>query len=300
MDINADTLTALNRTSAAIWNKGKDSYTPVRGKLAMPARTTTGLIIMGWLGALPVMKPFIKQLEKQALGSSKWQIDSVEYAAGWGIPRLAIKRDQHGLYGPIFEVSGQQGAFHPDQLLFNRLVAGFSALGYTGGAFFSANQNHVKGVVKNKFSNLMTKQLTAAHFATARKTLNTILLPDGTPFNSASSELTLICGETWRATAEALLEVRTVTTGGDNQYYQKAKLLVTPLITGDHWFLANTGSPFKPMVDLQEIKTEFTAQTDPKSEGVFNREEYEFKVYGVYAEDFGLPQTIIGSTGADA
>ncbi len=300
MDINAENLSALNRASVAIWNKGKDSYKSVRGSLAMPATTKTGLIIMGWLGSLPVMKPFIKELEKQNLGSAKWQIDSVEYAAAWDIPRLSIMRDQHGLYSPIFQMSGHYASFHPDKLMFDRLVAGFTTAGYTGGYFFSANQKHVPGVSTNKFNNLMTKQLTAAHFATARKTLNNILLPDGTPFNAGSQELTLICGETWRATAEALLELRTLSTGGDNQYYQKAKLLVTPLITGDHWFLANTGMPFKPMVDLSEIKTEFTALTDLRSENVFNREAYSYKAYGVYSEDYGLPQTIIGSTGADA
>ena len=107
-------------------------------------------------------------------------------------------------------------------------------------------------------------------------------------------------GETWRATAENILEVKTLSAGGDNRQFGKAKLLVTPLITGDHWFLANTGSPFKPMVDVEEIPVEFTAQTDPKSESVFEREAFAYKCYGVYAQDFGLPQTIIGSTGADA
>ncbi len=300
MDINSETLAAMNRSSVAVWNKGHASYTPVRNRLAMPARTSTGLIIMGWLGALPYMKPFIKQLEKQNLGSAKWQIDTAEYAAGWGIPRLAIKRDQHGLYSPIFEASGQDSSFHPDKLMFDRLVAGFTTNCYTGGTFFADSAKHVKGVSKNAFDNKMTKQLTAAHYATARKMLFSILRPDGVPFNAASTKLTLVCGETWRATAEAILEAEYLSGGGTNTNYKKADLLVTPLITGDHWFLANTGSPFKPMVDLQEIKTEFTAQTDPKAEGVFQREEYEFKVYGVYSEDYGLPQTIIGSTGADA
>jgi phage major head subunit gpT-like protein len=301
MDINSDTLAALNRTSAAVWNKGRNSYTPVRNKLAMPATTTTGLIIMGWLGALPYMKPFIKQLEKQNVGSAKWQIDSVEYAAGWDIPRLQIKRDQHGLYAPLFEASGLHASFHPDQLLFARLVAGFTEADYTGSAFFAASgKKHVPGVSKNSFGNKLTKQLTAPHFATARKTLNNILGPDGVPFNAASTGLTLVCGETWRSAAEGILEAEYLSGGGTNVNYKKADLLVTPLITGDHWFLINSGSPFKPMVDLQEIKTEFTAMTDPKSPNVFEFEAFSFKSYGVYSEDYGLPQTIVGSTGADA
>jgi phage major head subunit gpT-like protein len=299
MDINATNISALNRQSAIIFDRGSASYQPQRSPFCARATTKVGLVVVGWLGLLPSMQPFVKELERQNVGSSTWQIATAPYAAGWEIPRLDVLRDTFGIYAPVFESGGQLASFHPDMLFFDRIVAGFASVDYTGKNFFDADKNHVKGVTKGKFTNRMTKQLTDVHFGTARRMLNEIRLPNGVPFNLVR-DLTLICGETWRAAAEALLETKTLPGGGDNPNYGKAKLLVTPLISDSKWFLVNGGMPFKPLVEVEEIKTEFSAQTDPNSDSVFNREAFAYKAYGVYSLDYGLPQTIIGSTGADA
>lgn len=299
MDINATNIAALNRQSALIFGRGSASYKPDRAPFVAKATTKVGMVVVGWLGLLPAMKPFVKDLEKQNVGSSTWQISTEPYAAGWEIPRLDIMRDTFGIYAPMFESGGQLAAFHPDSLFYDRLVNGFTRVDYTGKNFFDTNKNHVKGVTKGKFTNLMTKQLSADHFTTARKLMNTIKLPNDVPFNLVR-DLTLIVGEDWRAVAEALLETKTLPGGGDNPNYGKAKLIVSPLIEGPKWFLVNGGMPFKPIVEVEEVKTEFTSQTDPNSDTVFNREAFAYKAYGVYNLDYGLPQVIIGSTGADA
>lgn len=299
MDINATNITALNRQSALIFDRGSASYAAQRAPFCAKATTKVGAVVVGWLGLLPAMQPFVKELERQNVGSSTWQIATTSYAAGWEIPRLDVLRDSFGIYAPVFEVGGQLSAFHPDQLFFQRLVAGFASLDYTGKNFFDTDKNHARGVTKARFTNLMTRQLTDVHFATARRLLNEIRLPNGVPFNLVR-DLTLICGETWRTAAEALLETKTLPGGGDNPNYGKARLLVSPLIEDAKWFLVNGGMPFKPLVEVEEIPTAFSAQTDPASDSVFNREAFAYKAYGVYSVDYGLPQVIIGSTGITA
>jgi len=262
--------------------------------------TTTGQAVFGWLGAMPGLRPFVKELEKASISNNKWTVETEQWGIGWDIPKLSILRDTYGEFSPMFEQNGLLAKVHPDQLLINRLVAGFTEVDYTGSAFFATSgKKHATGVTKNAFGNKSTKQLTSAYFGAAIAGLGKILSPDGTPFNLVQKYV-LICGEDNRSAAEDIVEVATLSGGGANKYYKKADLIVTPYITGSHWFVMNVGMPFKGMVQVNEIPISFTAQTDPQSDSVFRLEAFSYKSYGVLKVDYGLPQLVWGSTGADA
>lgn len=299
MDITPTNISTLNRSSVTVWKRGAASYDSFAQRLAAQTTTTTGEAIYSWLGAMPALKLFLKELEFATLASNRWSVKTQEWGIGWNIKKLEIIRDLYGQYAPMFEQNGLLATVHPDKLLAERLVAGFVEKGYTGGAFFSANQNHATGVAKNKFTNFFTKQLTPTYFGQAIASMGKILAPDGTPFNLVKKWV-LLCGEDNRSAAEDILELETLSGGGKNKYYKRAELEVTPFITGSHWFLINQGMPFKGMVQVNEIPITFTAKTDPQSDSVFRTESFDYKSYGVLAVDYGLPQVIWGSTGADA
>lgn len=299
MDINPSNISQINAASVTVWNRGNGKYQPHVGRIAAKTKATAGKAVFGWLGAMPGLRPFDKELEYANIGSAKWEVTPDPFGIGWSITKREIKNDQFGQYAPMFAQNGMNAAIHPDMLAMAKLVNGFSAVDYTGSAFFAANKLHVPGVSKNKFTNTFTKVLNSTYFGQAISGLGKILAPDGTPF-APIMDLTLICGEDSRSAAEDIVMVDSLSGGGTNKYYGRAKLIVTPLITGNHWFLLNNALEMQPLVFVDEEPVTFSAMTDPTSVNVFRQERYDYKSYGIHRVDYGVPQLAWGSTGADA
>ncbi len=217
MNITPTNIATLNSASVTIWNRGASLYTPIADRICHRATTTTGSVVLGWMGAMPAMRPFVKEIEKVAIATNKWEISTEQWGVGWDIPKLAIMRDTYGEYAPMFEQNGLLSRVHPDKLLVERLVSGMSDVDYTGSAFFAASgKKHATGVSKNSFGNKSTKQLTPTYFGQAVAGLGKILAPDNTPFNLAQKYV-LICGEDNRSAAEDILSVKTLSGGGENK-----------------------------------------------------------------------------------
>lgn len=298
MNINTATLTAVTRTVRGLFLSQLAATASLVPALCMPATTTTGEAVFAWLGNLPAMKPFKNELEKQTLATSDWTVRTQEYAMGYSIPSLAIKRDQFGIYNPVFSAAGQRAGEHADYMLAQRLIAGFTQKDYTGKNFFDEDKLFVKGA-KALFTNKSTKKLTLPYYRAARQMLRTIKDPSGYPLHGAPT-FSLIVSPELEGDAKDIIQADKLANGGSNTEYNSAKLEVWNFLTGSYWFLAVNNSALKPLINLDEIKLDLFAKQDPNSEAVFNRNEFEYKAYAVNKIDFGLPQLIFGSTGADA
>ncbi len=298
MIINAATLNAATRTVRGLFLSQLAATASLIPTLTMSAKTTTGEAVFGWLGNLPSMKPFKNELEKQTLAVSDWTVKTAEYAMGYTVKALDLKRDNFGIYTPVFQTAGSRAGEHRDMQLSVRLAAGFTAKDYTGKNFFDTDKKFVKGAATT-FTNKMTKQLTLPHFRTARKMLRAIKDPAGYPLIGAP-QFTLIVGPDLEGAASDILLADKLASGASNTEFNKAKLEVWNFLDGGAWYLMVNNSPLKPFINLDEIPVELFSQQDMNSDGVFNRHEYSYQAYAVNNVDFGLPQLIIGSTGADA
>src|SRR5436189_931791 len=169
MDITPQNISTFNRSSVTVWSRGAASYTPEYARLAAQVQAAAGVCVFGWLGAMPSLRPFVKEVEKASISSNKWTVTPDPWGVKWGIPKRDLMNDTYGQYASMFEQNGLLSAVHPDQLLFNRLVAGFTEVDYTGTAFFATTviKKHATGVDKNKFKNAFTKQLTPTYFGQA-------------------------------------------------------------------------------------------------------------------------------------
>lgn len=298
MNINTATLNSVTRTVRGLFLTQLMTTASLLPALAMNASTTTGEAVFAWLGNIPSMKPFTKELEKQTLAVSDWTVRTQEYAMGYAIPRLAISRDQFGIYNPVFSAAGQRASEHRDYMLAQRMMAGFTTPDYTGKNFFDTGKLFVKGA-KTTFDNKSTKQLTLAYFRQARTMLRNIKDPNGYPLIGAP-KFRLVVGPDWEAAAKDILLADRLGSGATNTEFNAATLEVWNFLTGSAWFLFVDNSPLKPFIMLDEIKLDLFAKQDPNSEAVFNRNEFEYKAYAVNKVDFGLPQLAFGSTGVDA
>ena len=300
MDINATSIGALNRAAITVWKRGYEGYQSYAKRLCMVnTDCKTGQAVYAWLGNLPSMRVFSGDLEKQTVESADWTVKNGEFAMGWDIPRLAIQRDQFGVYSNLFAEASERAAWHPDQLMAALLKGGFSQKDYTTKNFFDSDKSHVKGTTKGKFTNKSTKKLTADYFAAGRAALAAVKDPGGIPFNVKPS-LALVVSPDNMAMGEKIIQATLVGGGDTNTNAGKAELIVNEFLDGPEWFLINTAGSAKALIWQEEIPTAFTSKTDPKDENVFKNEVFSYKAYGVYTLNYGLPQRIYGSTGADA
>lgn len=296
-------------TSAAIRaiNKGfkslyMDAYQGGPAKVPEFAMRTTSASaeeIYGWLGAVPGMRELLGEVVIRNLSEHAYSIRNKIFESTIGVKRENIERDKLGVYTPLITAMGASARQHPDELLANALLAGFTTPCYTGKNFFDANHEPKKG--GTKFSNKGTKKLSAANFEIARTNIKSRQNAEGRPMN-LGTDLRLIVSPANESLGRQILIADTIPGGGTNVNQGTAKLEVWPLLSGspDGWFLVENGQPVKAFIHQVEKETEFNSLTDPDSEHVMLRQEFLHQAYGRYNVGPGLPELAYGSTGADA
>jgi phage major head subunit gpT-like protein len=274
-------------------------------KLAMRAVSTGEKETYGWLGAVPGMKEIMGEIQIQNLALHDYTIKNKEWSDVVPVKELNILSDKYGIYTPLFARLGEAGKQHPDELVANLLLNGFTNLAYTGVPFFAANHTPIKG--KGSFSNTGTAVLSAESFSAARASIRGRLSPDGRALN-LGRKLTLVVSPQNESLAKQILKADFVaitkgntTVGGvSNVNKDDADIVVLPQLAAQpaKWFLLDTGSAIRPLIVqfLQDVK--LSSLTSDDSDHVFKRHEFLYQAYGVYNAGYGLPEMAYGSTGA--
>ncbi len=303
MQINQTTIGSLYKGFRTIY---MDAYQggPAKVKAwAMRTSSNKASEFYGWLGAIPGMKKLVGEITIQNLAAHGFTIANDEFEDTIGIKRADIERDSYGLYNPFFAAMGAAAAQHPDELLANAMLGGFTTLCYTGKNFFDNNHEPQKG--GTKFSNKGTMKLSAAGYQTARANIKGRLNAKGRPMNLGIN-LVLVVSPANEAVGRQILIADMVAqvagaaaAGVTNVNKGTATLEVWPQLAGtpDAWFLMEVGQPIKPFIWQVEKETEFNAAVDPKTTDVMLTQQFLYQAYGRYAVSYGLPELAFGSNG---
>ena len=248
MIITTANLRTLNRGFRTLFLDAYQGGAPMVGKLAMRTTSSSKEEFYGWLGAVPGMRELIGEVHIRNIVDHNFSIANKEFESTIGVKRAEIERDRFGIYNPLFQAMGIAARQHPDELLADKMIAGFTELSYTGTAFFGAN-HAPKGAKKTKFSNKGTKKLSAANFRTAKQNIKSRLNAEGRPMN-LGIDLVLIVSPTYEDTAREILLADRNANGATNTDKGTAKLEVWPqLAANEHaWFLFEMGYPVKPFI----------------------------------------------------
>ena len=300
MQINAAALAALFKGYRTQFLEAMHGASPQWPKIAMETPSTKGEELYAWLGSVPGMKKLVGEITIENLAASNYTIRNDEFESTVAVKQADVERDSFAIYNKLFQALGLAASQHPDELVANLLINGFTAKDYTGVAFFGANKPHETDG-KVKFSNLGTKKLSAANFETARANIKGRTNSKGRPMNLGMS-LLLIVSPTYESTARKILIADTAAAGETNVNKGTADLLVWPQLAADEhkWFLLDVGHPVKPLILQMEKKAELASLTSMESDHVFKNHEFLYQAYGRYNAGYGLPQLAYGSTGADA
>ncbi|WP_334110868.1 Mu-like prophage major head subunit gpT family protein [Thermodesulfitimonas autotrophica] len=297
MIVNQATLQSIYRSFKTIFNKAFENTQPVYPRIATEVPSSTREEEYKWLGKVPRMREWIGDRVIQNLAAHGYTIKNRDWEATVAVDRNDIEDDAIGIYTPLIQALAQSAALHPDELVFELLVNGFTQKCYDGQPFFAAE--HVDGNQPPQ-SNVSTAKLSAASYAAARAAMMSFKDEHGRPLKIVPN--LLVVAPANEETARKILMAETDATGATNPWRGTAELLVAPELAGNDnmWFLLDVSKPIKPLIFQRRRAPQFVAKDQPDDENVFMKKEF---LYGVDSRDnagYGLWQLAYGSTGTAA
>lgn len=296
MIVNNASLNALRTGFKANFQKAFAAQTPLWNKIATLVPSETSEETYAWLGDLPGFREWIGDRVINALAENGYVIKNKDFELTIGVPRNVIEDDRYGIFGLRFAMMGEAAAMFPDSLVFKALKNGFTNLCYDEKPFFSTE--HPVGK-KGKASNLGTAKLTPESYGTARSGMMSLKNDAGDPLNIKPNVLVVppaLETQALKITKADLIDNST------NIYKDTAEVLMVPELAGkdNAWFLLDTNRVLKPFIYQQRKKPEFTEQTDPNSDSVFNNNEFRYGCDARGNAGYTLWQLAYGSDGTGA
>jgi phage major head subunit gpT-like protein len=316
MEVTAANLAGIHKSFQTKFNMARGSVPGFYRKLCMECPSSAAENVYGWLADLPQIGKVTKEYIKKRLQTLGYRLTNEKWGGILEVKRESITDDQYGMFGNVAAMWGQRAGQAPDLELLQLLINGFSATrgkDYTGGAFFASGKKaHAKATA---FTNLAVKKLSADNFVAALANMKERNDAEGVPLYLGldSSQLYLVVCSDDESTADAIVNLPTLSGGGANPNYKKAQLIVMPglqtlaqssSIINDAdakpWFLFDCSQPVKPLIFQPREAFELTPNFSLTSDSVFNEDIFQWKARGRMALGYGLPEYAYGSTGADA
>lgn len=294
MIVNQATLQSIYRSFKTIFNQALENTQPVYERIATVVPSSAREEEYKWLGKVPRLREWIGDRVIQNLTAHGYTIKNRDWEATVAVDRNDIEDDAIGIYRPLIQQLAQAAALHPDELVFELLVKGFTEKCYDGQPFFAPE--HVDGNQPPQ-SNMTTAPLSPTSYAAARAAMMSFKDEHGRPLKIVPG--LLVVPPALEEPARKILMAETDASGATNPWRGTAELLVAPELAGNDsmWFLLDVSKPIKPLIFQQRKKPEFVAKDSPDDENVFMRKEF---LYGVDCRDnagYGLWQLAYGSTG---
>lgn len=298
------------RTSAAtdgfraVFLKAYEGAVPDWLPIAMEVESNSETETYEFITGIPGMKELIGEVKLEDFASSGFSLKNKEWESTVPVRRKVIERDSLGLVRPSMAELGSNARNHPRTLVAALLSNGFSALDYTGSAFFAANKKYnpdEAGAGAKKFSNVGAAALSAASFVVARTTLKKVKDAKGNNLN-LGKKLILVVPPALEETANKLRTAENISVAGGstetNTLRNTFEVLVLNELTSDTaWFLLEGGREIKPLLVQFEVRPEFIAADDIKSTHVVLQKVFYYQAYGRWNAGYALPQLAYGSTG---
>ena len=294
MIINPQNLRGIYTAFNTLFTQAFDGQKPTYEKIATVVPSTTESETYAWLGDIPGMREWVGDREIQNLTGSDYTIKNKDFELTVGVDRNAIEDDKIGLYKPSIQMLGESAAMHPDELIYELLSSGFTALCYDGKAFFAAD--HAVG--SNAVSNKLTDTLTSEAYKTARAMMMNYKNSKGRSLGLVPD--LLVVPPALEAAARDIL-VADFVNGTKNTMQGTADIHVEPRLKSDSaWFLLCTKRPIKPLIYQQRKKAKFVSKTAETDDNVFMSKKFLYGADSRGNAGFAFWQMAVGSDGSKA
>jgi len=311
MQINQANLALLTRGFRTIYEQAYQAGEPMYGDITLSVPSANKEETYAWLGAIPGMRQLVDEVQLENLSGSQYSITNLEWESTIPVKEIDISTDRLGLYNPLFAAMGQAAAQHPDTLVANLLLNGFTTPCYTGKNFFDVNHAPLAG--GTQFSNKGTAALSADSFDTARANIKGRLNAKGRPMN-LGRKLILVVPPQLETLGKQILQADFIQQTAQNVAKSEnigvaavsntrkgdAKLMVWPQLATNAtaWFLIEAGYVMRPLILQQHMMPRLVSVNQPNDSHVVLKHTYLYQAYGIYNAGYGLPEFAYGSTGA--
>lgn len=154
MLLNLTNLQGLETAFKTNYNQGFNSAETHYPKIATEVPSMTAQNTYAWLGDLPGIREWIGDREVHKLLGHSYSIVNKDWEMTIAVKRNSIEDDQYGTYAPLFTNMGFETSRHPDQMIFELLLAGATTECYDGQNFFDTDhpgfdENGAEATVSN-------------------------------------------------------------------------------------------------------------------------------------------------------
>lgn len=214
----------------------------------------------GGLGSVPGVREWLGDRQFATLRAAKFTITNREWENSIRIEKNDIDDARLLKYGPILEQMGIEAEHHPDELLFETLVAGESEVCFDGQYFFDTD--HAWGTSGTQSNDLTYAAATGtvpteaefrAAYHAARSEMLTYKNDNGKLFHRPTirpmSDLMLLVPPDLEETATAALTKTLVNSGETNIVIDRPTIVPCAYLTdATKFYLIRTGQPLKPFI----------------------------------------------------
>lgn len=254
----ARTITNL-RSLTQRFDQGMESAMPFWPNLATEVKSDGADEEYGGLGSVPGIREWLGDRQFHTLKGAKFTIPNRKWESSLQIEKDDIDDARLVKYGPVLQELGVEAMHHPDELMFELIVNGESQLCFDGQAFFDTD--HAWGDSGTQSNDLTSAAATGTTptetefrtaFHAARQAMLTFKRDNGKYFHrptlGAMNDLILLVPPQHEEIAVGALTKALINNGETNIVLSAPKIVATPHLSADKFYLLKTGGSLKPFI----------------------------------------------------
>lgn len=259
--MSLDTAKAITglRSLTQKFDMGRESAMPFYPTIATIVNSDGADEEYGGLGSVPGVREWVGDRVFNTLRGAKFTIENRKWESSVQIEKDDIDDARLVKYGPVLEELGREAEHHPDELMFEMLTGGESKTCLDGQFFFDTD--HVWGDSGTQSNDLSATAATGttpteAECRTAYHAARAAMLgfkkDNGKYFHRPTlnpiGDLMLLVPPQHHYTWEAAIGKPYLSGGESNFILDQPRIISTPYLSADKFYLLRTGQPLKPFI----------------------------------------------------
>lgn len=247
------------------FNNGEDPSDVM--KFILRTKSSSNQEKYGWLGEVPQLRLWDDVRQLDGLKDFNYTIPNKDYEATLKIDKNVMDDDQLGNVKVRIRDLALRARTHPRKLFFDQLILGDTELSYDGVTFFNASHlesgSAQSNIVTGTSSGPYTVAEFSADFESARARMRNFQDDQGEPRNEGNLELTVVGSPDIEPVVDKLLSADLIN-NTTNTLKGAAKKLITSRLSGEDWYLLESGGNLKPFImqERKAIKFEMPTNTE--------------------------------------
>ena len=176
--INQASLAAALTGFKTIFQQAYDGAASALDKLALIVPSSARQEEYKWLGQFPGLREWVGERVVKDLAVEGFTIKNRDFEATVSVDRNDMEDDAIALYAPLFRQLGESARQHPDELIFDLMLNGFTQICYDGKTLYATD--HPNGD-QTAWSNLGTAVLSQSAYESARSQMMSLVNEEARP-----------------------------------------------------------------------------------------------------------------------